>query len=499
GVPYSTYTTSTQYPLSVMTSTDQNNTLRGLSIFSTEGYHADRLNIFSDNVGLTHFESTGNNTVFRDNFYHTAATYPTSLLALQPQTGTVIIQHDYGFNSPAANLFSSADNCKMYIESGDNYLDGYPNSPCLFANHVATYGGTAVRVESTGDGSTCTNCVSSAATFLTKNNDNNYAVRCTTDVSAGGNIPVVNESGSFYANGASIRNIGMQGGAAGGASSWYNAGGYFSADGSTASNFGIYTTVGTSATNNWAAFVNGPGYILTVWTPSDSVLKQNIDTITSANNILSQLHGYNYNFDTVSHPQLNLPGGNQVGLMAHELMNVLPELVKSATHPGTSDSAGNVITQPYTYNTINYLGVIPVLVSAVNEQKETIDSLITRLTALEQTVSGCCGPSNHPNAPSPSNSGSIELENLKSMQLDQNDPNPFTEATMIHWSIPTDFKEANILFFDNSGNQINKFRIEQKGNGELQVFGSKLSAGIYNYSLIVDSKLIDSKKMMKSK
>jgi hypothetical protein len=77
---------------------------------------------------------------------------------------------------------------------------------------------------------------------------------------------------------------------------------------------------------------------------------------------------------------------------------------------------------------------------------------------------------------------------------------------MIRWSIPADFKNATLLFFDNTGSQINKYKIDQKGNGELQVFGSRLSSGIYTYSLIVDSKLIDSdsklidsKKMMKAK
>lgn len=40
--------------------------------------------------------------------------------------------------------------------------------------------------------------------------------------------------------------------------------------------------------------------------------------------------------------------------------------------------------------------------------------------------------------------------------------------------------------------------ITKKGRGQLNVFASDLSSGMYTYSLVVDGKTIDTKKMVKS-
>jgi len=82
--------------------------------------------------------------------------------------------------------------------------------------------------------------------------------------------------------------------------------------------------------------------------------------------------------------------------------------------------------------------------------------------------------------------------------LQQNDPNLFSESTQIRWNVPDDFQNAMIYFYDNSGNQVNSYKVNSKGAGELQVFGSKLSSGVYTYTLVVDGKVVDTKKMMKA-
>ncbi len=41
--------------------------------------------------------------------------------------------------------------------------------------------------------------------------------------------------------------------------------------------------------------------------------------------------------------------------------------------------------------------------------------------------------------------------------------------------------------------------IEDKGMGQLNIDASNLSAGMYSYSLVVNGKVIDTKKMMCSK
>ncbi|MBK9637195.1 MAG: hypothetical protein IPO63_05040 [Bacteroidetes bacterium] len=135
---------------------------------------------------------------------------------------------------------------------------------------------------------------------------------------------------------------------------------------------------------------------------------------------------------------------------------------------------------------MNYTGVIPLLVAAVNEQKATIDSLINALQ----------NPTPLPNI-NPQNSQKISLSNVSSIILLQNDPNPFTESTRITFQIPDDVRDAKIIFTSSTGSIINTAIINERGAGELEVYSSELSKGLYNYTLVCDGKVIATKKMVK--
>ena len=91
----------------------------------------------------------------------------------------------------------------------------------------------------------------------------------------------------------------------------------------------------------------------------------------------------------------------------------------------------------------------------------------------------------------------VELKDITSIILQQNDPNPFTESTRITFVIPEEVKVAKMIFTNNSGSVINTVDVQERGVSELQIFASDLSSGIYTYTLVCDGKVIDSKKMMK--
>ncbi|MFI5219345.1 MAG: tail fiber domain-containing protein [Bacteroidia bacterium] len=238
-----------------------------------------------------------------------------------------------------------------------------------------------------------------------------------------------------------------------------------------------------------SGFFNGNIYAAGTFSPSDAFLKNNIQPLQSgiAADILGDLPPQTYDFNQIDNPQLNLPTGLQYGLMAEDVEAVLPGLVRTITTPAMIDSVGDEIHPELTFKAVNYTGLIPLMLAVINDQGAKISSLEQQMSTTPR------------NQNPTSNTGSIELENLKSLQLLQNDPNPFSESTMIRWSIPEDFNDAVIYFYNNSGNQINTYKINEKGAGELQVFGSKLSNGIYTYTLVVDGKVIDSKKMVKAK
>ena len=82
--------------------------------------------------------------------------------------------------------------------------------------------------------------------------------------------------------------------------------------------------------------------------------------------------------------------------------------------------------------------------------------------------------------------------------LEQNAPNPFADQTSISYFVPENISNAQIVFTDMFGTAIKTVDIKT-GYGVMTVFASNLSSGQYSYSLVVDGKVIETKKMVKQK
>ncbi|MFN7912408.1 MAG: T9SS type A sorting domain-containing protein, partial [Bacteroidota bacterium] len=95
------------------------------------------------------------------------------------------------------------------------------------------------------------------------------------------------------------------------------------------------------------------------------------------------------------------------------------------------------------------------------------------------------------------NKHAVTLSKADMLVLDQNQPNPFNEKTIITYNVPEKYGYAQIIFTTTEGKIIKIADITQKGAGELTVYANDLSAGIYQYSLVVDGKTIETKKMIK--
>ncbi len=88
---------------------------------------------------------------------------------------------------------------------------------------------------------------------------------------------------------------------------------------------------------------------------------------------------------------------------------------------------------------------------------------------------------------------------LTSASLQQNTPNPYNQSTTIHYSVPATFTSAQIIVTDNTGKTLKQIPVTTTGAGTVNINAGSLSAGIYNYSLIVDGAVIDTKKMVLAK
>ena len=143
------------------------------------------------------------------------------------------------------------------------------------------------------------------------------------------------------------------------------------------------------------------------------------------------------------------------GFIAQELREVYPDLVYE-------DEQG--------FLSIDYIGMIPMLLEAIKELRAEIKG-----KDFEKT-------------------GATVMNNAK---LYQNNPNPFSENTEIQYYVPADASSAMICIYDLTGSQIIRFDLRDRGViSSLTVRGNQLKAGMYIYSLIVDGREIDTKRMI---
>ncbi|MBI5217361.1 MAG: tail fiber domain-containing protein [Bacteroidia bacterium] len=149
-------------------------------------------------------------------------------------------------------------------------------------------------------------------------------------------------------------------------------------------------------------------------------------------------------------------------------------------------------TDPYA---LSYAEFVVPLVKAVQELSKTVDSL--KLIMQIYYPQGTLNKTLQNTSDEQLNSLRIhDIELANNAVLYQNAPNPFSDGTTIKYFVPEN-ANVQIVFMDEFGNHIKEFSIEEKGMGQLNVSASNLAAGMYSYSLIVNGRVVDTKKMIK--
>lgn len=161
----------------------------------------------------------------------------------------------------------------------------------------------------------------------------------------------------------------------------------------------------------------------------------------------------------------------QYGFIAQEVQKVFPNLV-------AEDDDGMLA--------VDYIGLIPVLVDAIqNQQKqiEYLNEIIENDGRLKKEGAKTAGED------------LLVTEDGKA-QLFQNIPNPFREVSVIKCFLPSNVNDANIYIYDLQGKQISEYKITDRGECNLTIEGNTLQPGMYIYALVADGKEIDSKRMI---
>jgi hypothetical protein len=269
--------------------------------------------------------------------------------------------------------------------------------------------------------------------------------------------------------------------------------GEFNASGSNNGNIGVLVNCGASSTpaNDWGVYSNAKAYFNGIIIGSDRKLKNNIKPLAPVMGKIMSLKPSTYTYRSDEFKSMNFPAGEQIGLIAQEVEEVFPSVINEVGEITRKNSKGETIMHAPNHKGVNYISLIPVLIKGMQEQEERITQQQQQIEELKALVHSLADK-NGINTGVP-----VALSDKNVIVLNQNVPNPFAESTVISYNVPADFHKAQILFTGGNGTVIKTVDINQKGPGTLNVYANDLSKGLYSYSLIVDGKTIDTKKMIK--
>lgn len=225
-------------------------------------------------------------------------------------------------------------------------------------------------------------------------------------------------------------------------------------------------------TRNFMVFGNGDIWSATKITFSDSTLKYDIKKVENATDLLNKLQGVTYNKKNENKDQ----AVKHMGLIAQEVEKILPDLVYTDEH-GVKGIA--------------YEEIIPLLIEAVKDQQTQVEILKSNIASIE---ANCCTNSLKSASIAPTDN----LRETKA-QLNQNIPNPFSKETRIDCFIPEGSGNSVLYIYNMNGTQLQQYNINGKGEQSVNISGNTLEPGMYLYALVIDSREVDTKRMILTK
>ncbi len=164
----------------------------------------------------------------------------------------------------------------------------------------------------------------------------------------------------------------------------------------TGTRYGIYSSI--AGASGYAGYFIGNVYVSgTVISTSDRHAKEDVKQLDNALALVNQIEGKTYRFKNDA--ERGLPTGQQYGFIAQELEQIVPELVEEVKAPGTpvddelteeEIAEGEVdeikTTAETTFKSVNYIGMIPILVEAIKEQQELIEQQQVEIEALKAAI-----------------------------------------------------------------------------------------------------------------
>ena len=150
------------------------------------------------------------------------------------------------------------------------------------------------------------------------------------------------------------------------------------------------------------------------------------------------------------------------GFIAEDVQKIYPELVHEDSEGGLS---------------VDYIGLIPLLIQTVQQ----LDAEVKALRGEGDIVKGL-GPE--------TGTGDFEVNPTKELQISTNG------SCDIEYTLSDAVKSAKLYIYSISGKLADSRVVNARGKGKLSVDTSKLSKGVYIYTLIADGQPIRSRQMI---
>jgi hypothetical protein len=262
----------------------------------------------------------------------------------------------------------------------------------------------------------------------------------------------------------------------------------------------------------YAGAFYGAVYLSYGYTTSDKNLKHSMKDFTGAMSIINKLKPQYYEFKSdEKYDSLHLPKGSHYGLIAQDLERILPNLVSEASHklgsdkpqaaikPKADGKAAPVVAEvnqtkeTITIKAVNYTELIPIIVKGmqeldekterINELEKKNQQLEVQMAELRKMVMEL-------------KSGSSATVTYNAAYLEQNTPNPVSGSTMIRYHVPETATSARLVISNAKGQAIRTITIGNKSAGQVAFNSTSLAAGTYNYTLYVNGKQADTKRLI---
>lgn len=244
--------------------------------------------------------------------------------------------------------------------------------------------------------------------------------------------------------------------------------------------FGVFGSNNLSP-NSFGVACQGNGYYTGSWYQwSDKKLKTNVTGISNALSLINELNPSKYNYDLTNFKSYGLPEGTQLGFIAQEVEKVIPELVKETKQAvDVTKPDGESIT----VKMVNYIGLIPVLTKAIQEQQEIIEKQNERINKLEATLT----------IETKTDLSNVEKKMVNKIISIQ--PNPTNKVATIQYNLADDVS-GSIIIRDIKGVEKKIVPLKTNGFNEIMLSANDLQAGVYTCELIVNHTITDSKKIV---